>query len=159
MRKYTLSKSDSSEIIEFVNKKWPANVLPRKLKGIQVVEVEENRSLLSGENFLAVQVEKTILPLLANEDVLKSFPSVNVDMGAIRFVCNGAKVMRPGIVKMDEFNKDDIVVIKDDTHGKYLAVGIALVSSNEAQAMSKGYVVDNMHYVSDKFWEAYKADK
>ncbi|MEM2759995.1 MAG: PUA domain-containing protein [Nitrososphaerales archaeon] len=158
MRKYTLSKSDSYNIIEFVNKKWPKNLIP-KLKNVQVTELEENQKLLMGEGFLAVQVRTHILPLLANEDALRSFPSVSVDMGAVKFVCNGAKVMRPGIVKMDKFDRDDIVVIKDDTHGKYLAVGIALVSSSEAQTMSKGAVVDNMHYVSDRFWQAYKQNK
>jgi len=77
-------------------------------------------------------------------------------MGAIRFVCNGAKIMRPGIVSMEEFNQDDIVVVKDDRHGKYIAVGVALVASKEAQAMSKGHIIDNMHYVSDKFWDVCK---
>ena len=156
MRKYTLSKSDTSEIVDAVNNKWPQVVIPSKLKAIQVVEIEENNSLLIGEDFLAIRVEQHVLPLLTKEEALKSFPSVSVDMGAIKFVCNGAKVMRPGIVQMDEFKKDDIVVVKDSAHGKYLAVGLALISSQEAQTMSKGPVVDNKHYISDKFWEAYK---
>jgi len=80
-------------------------------------------------------------------------------MGAIRFICNGANVMRPGIVSTDEFNKDDIVVVKDNKHGKYLAVGIALVASKEVQTMLKGQVINNMHYVSDKFWKSYKENQ
>lgn len=156
MRKYTLSKSDSSEILEYAKRKWPANIVPSKLKNVQVVELEEGHCLLRDDNFLAVKVGNVVLPLLVNEEHLKAFPSVKVDMGALKFVCNGARVMRPGIVSMDEFEKDDIVVVKDDTHGKYLAVGIALVSSKEAQSMNKGLVIDNKHYISDKFWEAYK---
>lgn len=159
MRKYTLSKSDSSEIIQFVSDKWPKNVVPEKLKNIQVIEIEHNKRIIIEENFLAVKINQNVLPLLTNEDILKSFPSVSVDMGAVKFVCNGAKVMRPGIVQMDEFKKEDIVIVKDNTHGKYLAVGVALVDSKEARAMSKGPVVDNMHYISDKFWEAYKVNK
>lgn len=159
MRKYTLSKSDIAEIIDIVNKTWPKAVIPHKLKTIQVTEIEENNNLLVGENFAAIKIEQYVLPSLAQEEALKSFPNVSVDMGAVKFVCNGAKVMRPGIVRMDEFKKDDIVVVKDGTHGKYLAVGLALTSSQEAQAMSKGPVVDNKHYVSDKFWEAYKENK
>jgi len=159
LRKYTLSKSDTSEIVDAVNNKWPQVVIPSKLKAIQVVEIEENNSLLIGEDFLAIRVEQHVLPLLTKEEALKSFPSVSVDMGAVKFVCNGAKVMRPGIVQMDEFRKDDIVVVKDSTHGKYLAVGLALTSSQEAQTMSKGPVVDNKHYISDKFWNAYKENK
>tara|TARA_Y100000780_G_C13505093_1_gene347675 strand:- start:235 stop:672 length:438 start_codon:yes stop_codon:yes gene_type:complete len=145
--------------MEFVNKKWSKNVLPEKLKNIQVIEVEENNCVLTTSDFFAVKVEKNILPLLTNENVLNSFPSVTIDMGAIRFICNGANVMRPGIVSTDEFNKDDIVVVKDNKHGKYLAVGIALVASKEVQTMLKGQVINNMHYVSDKFWKSYKENQ
>ena len=159
MRKYTLSRSETSEIIQTINEKWPKTAIPSKMKELQVIEIEENNSLLIGEDFLAIKLEQHILPLLIKEETLQSFPSLSVDMGAVKFVCNGAKVMRPGIVKMDEFKKDDIVVVKDDAHGKYLAVGLALTSSQEAQAMSKGPVVDNKHYISDKFWEAYKQNK
>jgi PUA domain protein len=159
LRKYALSKSDISEITQYINEKWPQTAIPSKMKEIQVVEIEENNSLLIGEDFLAIKIEQQVLPLLIKEETLQSFPSISVDMGAVKFVCNGAKVMRPGIVKMDEFKNDDIVVVKDDTHGKYLAVGLALTSSQEAQAMNKGPVVDNKHYISDKFWEAYKQNK
>ena len=159
MRKYTLSKSDISEITQVVSNSWPKAVIPSKMKDIQVVEIEENNSLLIGEDFLAIKIEQYVLPLLTKEEALQSFPNISVDMGAVKFVCNGARVMRPGIVSMDEFKKDDIVVVKDHQHGKYLAVGIALISSQEAQSMSKGPVVDNKHYISDKFWEAYKQNK
>lgn len=145
--------------MEFVTKKWPTNVLPQKLKSMQIVELEENQCLLIGENFFAVKIDKTILPLLTNEEALKSFPSVRVDTGAIRFICNGAKVMRPGIVSMDEYSKEDIVVVKDEKYGKYLAVGVALVASKEADGMNKGPVIDSMHYVSDKFWNVSKENK
>ncbi len=159
MRTYTLSKSDTAKIIDIVNKTWAKIAIPHKLKIIQVTEIEENSNLLVGENFVAVKIGQHVLPSLMLEEVLKSFPSVSVDMGAVKFVCNGAKVMRPGIVQMDEFKKDDIVVVKDGTHGKYLAVGFAMTGSQEAQAMSKGPVVDNKHYVSDMFWEVYKENK
>jgi PUA domain protein len=159
LRKYTLSKSDVSEIVDVVNNKWPKSVIPTKLKTIQVVEIEENNSLLIGEDFLAIRVEQYVLPLLIKEEVLQSFPSVSVDMGAVKFVCNGARIMRPGIVQMDEFKKDDIVAVKESMHGKYLAVGLAMIDSKEAQTMGKGPVIDNKHYISDKFWEAYKENK
>jgi malignant T-cell-amplified sequence len=77
-------------------------------------------------------------------------------MGAVKFVCNGAKIMRPGITRFDSFKKDDIVIVKDQTYGKSLAVGIALDDSEIATSKSKGYVIDNLHYISDKFWEVHK---
>ncbi|MFQ5921040.1 MAG: PUA domain-containing protein [Nitrososphaerales archaeon] len=156
MRKYTLSKSDTSEIVELLRSRWPQSAVPKKPKTLQAVELEEKSSILIGEDLLAIKIDDQVLPLLAKEDALQSFPSVTVDMGAVKFVCNGANVMRPGIVGMDRFKKDEIVVVKESTYGKYLAVGLALVDSEEAEKMGKGPVVENRHHVSDEFWKAYK---
>jgi PUA domain protein len=46
--------------------------------------------------------------------------------------------------------------VKDQIHAKPLSVGIAMEDSDAAITKTKGYVIDNLHYVSDKFWEAYK---
>jgi PUA domain protein len=96
------------------------------------------------------------MPFLGSQEPLRQFPSVTVDMGAVKFVCNGAKVMRPGIIDFGTFKKGDIVGVKDQAHGRIIAVGIALEDSEPAKAMSKGYVVENLHYVGDKLWQAYK---
>jgi malignant T-cell-amplified sequence len=105
---------------------------------------------------VAVQVRDVIVPFLGRPEELHHFPSVTIDMGAIKFVCNGAKVMRPGIVDFDSFKNGEIVVVKDQKHGRALAVGPALEDSEAAKAMSKGYIIDNIHYISDKIWEAHK---
>ena len=45
-------------------------------------------------------------------------------MGAIPYVCKGATVMAPGIVRVEgEFGKGDLVLIVDMKHGKALALG------------------------------------
>ena len=109
------------------------------------------------DNFIAVQArDSVILPFLGMDMILNHFPSVHVDMGAVKFVCNGAKVMRPGITLLEFFKKNGIVVVRDQAHNKALAVGIAMVDSETATSMSTGYVIDNVHYISDKFWEASK---
>jgi PUA domain protein len=64
--------------------------------------------------------------------------------------------MRPGIKKFTEFEKDKIVCIIEESQHKFLAVGKAMVSSLELENMEKGEVVENLHYISDKFWEAGK---
>jgi PUA domain protein len=151
-----LSKSETADLLDKMGSAWPQDSVPR-VKSIKVYEVEEGRRLLVADEVIAVQVQDNIVPFLAGKpDVLQRFPSVTVDMGAIKFVCNGAKVMRPGITNFDSFKKGDIIVVKDQTHGKALAVGIALDDSDAAKEMAKGYVVDNVHYISDKMWEAYK---
>lgn len=135
--------------------KWPAGAVPR-VKTFKVYEVDEERKILVSDKFTAVQVKDAIVPFLGKPEVLAQFPSVTVDMGAVKFVCNGAKVLRPGIVEFGQFKKGDIVVVKEQSRGKMLAVGVALEDSEAAKAMPKGYVVDNLHYISDKIWEAHK---
>jgi PUA domain protein len=132
---------------------WPS--LPR-IKTFKVYEIDDERRLLVADEMTAVQVKGKIVPFLGKPEGLAPFQSVKVDMGAVKFVCNGAKILRPGIVEFGSFKKGDIVTVMDQTHGKMLAVGIALEDSDAAKAMAKGYVVDNLHYISDKIWEAYK---
>jgi len=87
---------------------------------------------------------------------LESFPNVVVDMGAVKFMCNGANVMRPGIKNYSDFLKDDIVCVVEESQHKFLAVGKALVNSSEMKEMPKGEVIKNLHYISDKYWEVSK---
>ncbi len=134
---------------------WPDGTVP-KVKSFRMYEVDETRRLLVSEEISAVQVNDSIVPFLGRPELVQKFPSVTVDMGAVRFVCNGAKVLRPGITAFDSFKKGDIVAVKDQTHGKMLAVGVALEDSEAAKSMAKGYVVDNLHYIGDKVWEASK---
>ena len=47
----------------------------------------------------------------------------------------------------------------EETHNKFLAVGKAMVSSDEMQNITKGEIVKNLHYISDKYWESAKLIK
>jgi len=156
LKKFMLSKSETSELLDKLHSMWPGDIVP-KVKTIKAYEVEEDKRLLFADEIIAVQIHERIVPFLGmRAEALAHFPSVTVDMGAIRFVCNGAKIMRPGITNFDSFRKDQIVLIRDETHLKALAVGLALEDSEAAKGMRKGYVIDNLHHISDKMWEAYK---
>jgi PUA-domain protein len=94
----------------------------------------------------------TLKHLLKN-NILKK---IIVDMGAVRFVVAGADVMRPGIVNLEEgILKDEFVSIVDVTHGKPLAIGQVLFSSEEIKSMRSGKVIKNIHWVGDKVWDCY----
>ncbi|HEV8406217.1 MAG TPA: PUA domain-containing protein [Nitrososphaera sp.] len=156
LKTFMLSKSETSELLDKLGSAWPQDAIP-KVKSIKVYEVEKDRRLLIANDMVAVHIQDSIVPFLGNNpEVLQRFPSVTVDMGAVKFVCNGAKVMRPGITNFGSFKKSDIVMIKDQTHDKVIAVGVALENSEQAKLMAKGYVIENLHYISDKMWEAYK---
>lgn len=78
---------------------------------------------------------------------------VTVDAGAVEFVSNGADVMRPGIVEVDEaIEEGDLVVIAEETHGKFLGVGRALVDGT-AMVGDEGRVVESIHHVGDDLYQ------
>jgi len=95
----------------------------------------------------------TLYPYLGGNHV-DGLPNVIVDMGAIPYVCNGADIMAPGITEMEPFEVGDLVVMRDVTHGKALAIGKALKSSSDIEASRKGKVIENLHYVGDGLWKA-----
>ena len=78
---------------------------------------------------------------------------VTVDAGAVSFVSDGADVMRPGIVDADEgIEAGDLVAIAEESHGKVLAVGRAMVDGDEMVGDS-GKVVSSIHHVGDDLFE------
>ena len=103
-----------------------------------------------------LKIKDEYLPFLSETTTLEKFPYVQVDMGAVKFMCKGANLMRPGIKKFTEFSKDDIVCIVEESQNKFLAVGKSLVNSSELDNMDKGEILKNLHYISDKAWEISK---
>jgi PUA-domain protein len=92
------------------------------------------------------------LHALLNEMV--TVPKVIVDMGAIRFVVNGADIMRPGVTGVDdEVRADSVVAVVDQNHSKPLAVGIATMDADEIRSATKGKVVLSVHHVNDYLWD------
>jgi predicted RNA-binding protein (TIGR00451 family) len=62
-------------------------------------------------------------------------------------------VMRPGVVTADEgIAAGDLVVVNEESHGKFLAVGRALVAGPEMVG-EEGRVVDSLHHVGDDLFE------
>lgn len=91
------------------------------------------------------------LKYLQHHDRLKK---VVVDMGAVKFVVNGADIMRPGIVEITEgIVENEFVVIVDVNNQKPLAVGIALLDSVGMENQDSGKAIKNIHYVGDDLWK------
>ena len=85
---------------------------------------------------------------------------VVVDMGAVKFVTNGADVMAPGIVDADEeISKGDQVWICDVKNKKPLAVGIATINGFEMKNTQKGKAISTIFYVGDKLWSYIQKSK
>jgi len=137
-----------------VTEKWKIEI--PKIKNLKVHEISDESQIITGQGIKILKMNDEYLPFLSETAILEKFPYVMVDMGAVKFMCNGANVMRPGIKNYSDFEKDSIVCIIEESQHKFLAVGKAMVSSNELESMEKGEVIKNMHYISDKFWETGK---
>jgi PUA domain protein len=149
-----ISKSETSALLKTVSERWEIEC--PKLKNLKVHQIADEAQIITGKGIKILKINDNYLPFLSETDTLEKFPNVMVDMGAVKFMCKGANVMRPGIKKFTEFEKDKIVCIIEESKHKFLAVGVAMVSSSELENMEKGEVVKNLHYISDKFWETGK---
>lgn len=121
---------------------------------VEILEAEPDSFILvNGEPYIIIIDGKpfpTLKAALANEIQGKT---VVVDMGAIKFVSNGADIMSPGIVEADsEIQKGDIVLIVDETHKKPLAIGVSLIPGLEMVEDNAGKAIETKHYVGDKIW-------
>ena len=157
MKSNLISKSETSKILEQMKAQWKIE-LPKQ-KNIKAHDVNEKGVIITGNEITAVKIGDDILPFLDDIPILEKFPYVTVDMGAVKFVCKGANVMRPGIIKFSDFESGEIVCVIEESQNKFLAVGKAEISSKEAEDTSKGEVIKNMHYISDDFWESKKEIK
>ena len=101
MKSNLISKSETSKILEQINSQWKIE-LPKQ-KNIKTHEVDEKGVIITGDGITAVKIGDDILPFLDDIPILEKFPYVTVDMGAVKFVCKGANVMRPGIIKFSDF--------------------------------------------------------
>ncbi len=78
---------------------------------------------------------------------------VTVDMGAIRFVMNGADIMAPGITEADSgLQPGDWCWIRDEKNGQPLAIGRCLMAGSDMAGATKGKAVAMVHHIGDKVW-------
>lgn len=125
---------------------------------IEVFESEWTQIFLVNGRPLLFKNENILLPTLFFIEVLEKLARTVVDMGAVPYVCKGADIMAPGIVRIEgEFGKGELVVVVDVKHGKPLSLGESLLDSTSARTVKQGVVVKNLHYVSDRFWQLIKA--
>jgi PUA domain protein len=146
-----ISKSETSELLKVISEKWRMDF--PKIKNLKVHQILDDVQLITGQGIKILKIQDEYLPFLSEIEILKKFPSVTVDMGAVKFMCNGANLMRPGIRKFTSFDKDQLVCIVEESQNKFLAVGKSTMSSEDAEKIDKGEILKNLHYISDKSWE------
>jgi PUA domain protein len=162
LRVYNLSKKNRDEILSDLHEFSTWN--PPKLDDLKIAENEDLQLQiiyqLDKRFFIAQRAagdHKRYFPLLMDEQILPLLPVVKVDSGAVKFVCNGANIMRPGILSIQgNLQNNGLSVIREQKYEKSISVGKAMYPGGEIEAMSRGPVLENLHYVGDKYWEALK---
>ena len=154
MKTNLISKSETTQLLKIVAEKWKIE-LP-KIKNLKVYEIDNDIQLITGKEIKILKIRDAHLAFLSEIKTLEKFPYVQDDMGAVKFMCKGANVMRPGIKKFSDFTEGDIVCVVEESQNKFLAVGIAQVASSGLENMKNGEILKNLHYISDKAWETSK---
>ncbi|MBS3794241.1 MAG: RNA-binding protein [Candidatus Thorarchaeota archaeon] len=116
---------------------------------------DDSRVLLLDGEIVFWEEEGTLYPTLrALLSGIVDLPEITVDMGAVKFVANGADIMAPGVVEIDDVVKDgQVVAIVDERHGKPLAVGVATMDAEDMRNTDSGKVVLSRHHVNDELWQ------
>ena len=106
---------------------------------VEVVESDVGEVYLIGEKPLLFKAADKVLPTLHFTEFTAKASKIVVDMGAVPYVCKGATVMAPGIVRIEgNFGKGDLVVVLDMKYGKALGLGESLMDAETARANQEG---------------------
>lgn len=143
------------EISRHYDQKFVDQVFPQK-SSVEVIQTESGDTLYAVNNELKLWKSKEgyipVLTLLLNNRI--NLKTIIVDFGAVRYVANGADVMRPGITKIDpSIKKGDIVQVVEETQQRALAVGKAMYDASEMESKTSGKVVKNLHTIQDSIWK------
>lgn len=124
---------------------------------VELVETQIAEIFFINRKPLLVRLSGALFPTLVFDEVFSILPKITVDIGAVPHVCSGADVMAPGVVHIDrDFNKNDILLVVDERHGKTLAIGVALFDSQTMRKIDHGKIIRNLHYVGDRIWNLLK---
>ena len=154
-------KELKTDILKFYEPAFVDKAIPKK-SSVELIQTEDDDILYAVNNQLVLWKSKDgyipVLTLLLDKVV--ELKKIVVDMGAIRYVSNGADVMRPGITKIDPtIKKDEIIEIVDEKHDRAIAVGKALYNAKEMELLEKGKAALNLHCIQDGVWKFEKSFK
>lgn len=158
-RRYPLKTKEAKQIIEEASKtlRLDLEVIFGSKAIVEIVESDVGLIYIIGGKPVLYRANERVLPTLVFTEFTAKAPKITVDMGAVPYVCKGADVMAPGIVRFEgEFKSGDLVLIVDMKYGKALAIGTSLIDAETAKNTKKGPIVKTLHYVSDKIWDYLK---
>ncbi len=156
LKRHHLSSSDVKQLDEELHSRLGTCLfeLVGRKPSVEIASTEKGDIYLVNKRPALLRIKKQLIPALVYEELTERLPRVVVDSGAVPYVCNGADVMAPGVVKISgSFKEGAVVAVAEERYGKLIALGIALRSSQEISRMQRGKVVRNLHYAGNKIWK------
>jgi len=152
--RHRFKSKDIKKIVDQLKNQYSCDLFNDK-SNVEVGDFEQYRVLLIDDTAMFMEhSDKWIFTLHGINHFKPREKFVTVDMGAVKYVTNGADVMSPGIVDADKkIQKGESVWIRDEKHKKALAVGIALVSGEDMIINNSGKAINIVHYVGDMLWD------
>jgi PUA domain protein len=158
-RRYPLKPKEAKLIIENAAKvlKFDFETVFSCKATVEIIESDVGEIYLISGKAILFKANDKMLPTLLFAEFIAKAPKIIVDMGAVPYICKGATVMAPGIVRIEgDFSIGEIAIIMDMKHGKALAVTETQIDSETAKKTKKGPVAKNLHFVGDKVWDYIK---
>lgn len=145
----------SSDIRNLVQKLKPklGEEIEKTLDGkVETAELDSGEEVILVDNKpILVKDEGEYIPLIFSTDKL-DLKKVMVDMGAVKPVTDGADVMAPGVLEVEEnVDEGEIVAVQDEENQKTIAIGKTLEKGTNIIG-DEGKVIKNLHYAGDDFW-------
>ena len=152
MKRKQLSKKEIKEMNAQLVASYGLDNFISKKDDVFVAEGQERVLYVNSRPLFFYSGEKLVpmLKLILRNNFLKI---IVIDMPAVKFVANGADVMRPGIKEIEDgIKKGEIVAVVDETHKKPIAIGVALMSTEDMKSARSGKAIKSLHYVGDRIW-------
>lgn len=152
-RRSRLRQKEAAEVLHRLREDFGMTLPPGDVP-LDEAEAGSHRLLLRGDEAIALFVDGALAPTVRG--LLTFSPTkraVTVDMGAVRFIYNGADVMAPGIVDADPaIREGDVVWVCDEKNRRPLSVGRAIMDGPTMAREEKGKAIETLHHVGDEIW-------
>jgi PUA domain protein len=158
-RRYFLKTKEAKAVLQKASDKLKTDieVLFKDRLDVEVFQTDADRIYLINGKPVLVEAGGNVYPTLKFDEYFNHAPHVVVDMGAVPYVCKGANIMAPGIRRIEgQFDKNDVIFVVDEKHGKPLAIGEILYDAKDARNLKQGIVVKNLYHVGDNTWNLLK---
>ncbi len=147
----TLNKKEIKNLLEknkFIKKE--------KINKKDIISYDDKKQIYYvNKKPIIIKIEEKNIPFLKEKELIdwNYFKSIIIDMPAVPFILKGADLLRPGIVEYEDFEKNAVVLIKDEKNKVKLSVMKTLFSSDKIKNLEKGKIAKNLHYFNDKYWK------